>query len=223
MKLRYLTKLLTIILLIVSITSCQQNSAKFELKGKLSGITDGKIILTLCSEDESQKSDTVLIKKGEFIFTGNISEPTQCVIKVEGKEHGAYFYAENAKMTMTGDADTLYKAIITGGIVNESEKSFQTDLDKLVKSIKDKFKADSLLKVYAATKDEGTKKLIDVYSAEFRIAYDKYQLGYIKQNPASYYSAILIEQSAFGKSAANIEDDLLMLDPKLNDTKIVKG
>lgn len=223
MKINKLIKIITIVQFLITVAGCQKHSGIFELTGKLTGITDGKAILSSYGVEENQISDTVLIKNGEFIFSRDIPEPAAFLIKIEEKRYLKFFYAENAKMTLTGNADSLHKAVITGGIVNTEENKFNAELDIILNKLNEKHKFDSLAKIYIATRDETCKKLIDACSSEKRAVSNQLKLNFIKQNPSSYYSAILIEQMSYGNSAAKIEEDLLLLDPKLNETSIVKN
>ena len=184
------------------------------------GITEGKIILT-STNDENKKSDTILIKKGEFVFTGDIPDPTMYVLHINGKEQYAYFYAENAKMTFNGHADSLYSAKISGGIVNEDSKRFRDISQKLYKKFRETYKMDSLYKIYKKTKDESIMAKMDEISKKMEAESNNCQLNFIKQNPASYYSAILVSQRISGQSASEMEESLKLLDSKLNNSSIV--
>jgi len=55
-----------------------------------------------------------------------------------------------------------------------------------------------------------------------RPLFEQYQLDFIKHNPASYYSAILISYKAEGQSAKEVEESLKLLDPKLEDFSVVQ-
>jgi len=217
----YYRKIIACTFLIAITAACQQNHDRFELRGKLKGITDGKIILTIQNYKEDQNSDTILIKNGEFNFSGNVPEPERCELKIEGKEYGTTFFAENSLISITGDADSLYNAVITGGKTNDDEKNYRDGLNKIARSMRDKYKVDSLLKIYQVTKEEFAKKEIDKYSVEFRAFYENYQKEFIKQNPASFYSAFLIVQNSSGNSSETLENKLKLLDPKLSNSKIV--
>ncbi|MHC1779411.1 MAG: DUF4369 domain-containing protein [Bacteroidales bacterium] len=224
MKNKMRAKLIIIATLVLMVSSCSQNSGKFELKGKLKGISDGRAILTQYIDDKTELSDTVLINNGEFTFTGDIPEPTMCYIAIEGKDDSQTgFYAENAKMTLTGDVDSLYKAVITGCPVNDDNIKYMSEMMSFMKLQRNNLGIDSLFKTYQTTKDMSIKKNIENLTAVLREDLDKFTFNYIKQNPASYYSAILIQQNTSGRSAESIEEYLKLLDPKFYDTKIVAG
>jgi len=227
MSLRHLVKLFLPAAILVSVAACQQNTGKFELTGILKGIKDGsKVILTPDTEGEEPISDTAFVKNGGFTITGDIPEPALYALTIEGFKHPINVYAENDKITVTVDADSL-KVDVSGGSVNEGLKKYGKGLRDSFVTVYKMFKADSLSKLYRSTTDEKEKALIkqqlDTLSKAVSSTNDKYQEDYIKQNSASYISAILIKQSVRGKSAAELEKELAMLDPKLNDSKVVKS
>jgi len=227
MTLRHLVKLLLPAAILVSVASCQQSTGKFELTGILKGIKDGsKVILTPDTEGEEPISDTTYVKNSGFIFTGDIPEPAPYSLTIEGFRYPLRIYAENAKITVTVDADSL-KIDISGSSVNDGLTKYRTGLNDIYATVYKMFKMDSLSKLYRTTTDEKEKALIkkqmDTCSKALGAASDKYQEDYIRQNPASYVSAFLIKQSVRGKSATELEKELAMLDPKLNDSKVVKS
>ncbi len=85
MKLNKLIFIHAFIVLVAVATGCKQEPGEtFELKGKLDGISEGTIILT-GTKDDYDKSDTVSIKDGEFLFTGDIPMPGLYILK-NGRE-----------------------------------------------------------------------------------------------------------------------------------------
>ncbi len=205
---------LTILMLILlaAFPACN-TSKRFELKGKLEGISEGKAILS-GTRDDYDKSDTVLITNGEFLFTGNIPMPAEYMLTIEGKKgKPKYFYAENAKMTITGHADSLYNAKITGGkMIADEEKVLESR-----SAIRSKWKVDSLLNAYTKNSEEETRNSLLAASKAMEEEFEEFQLDFVRQNPASYYSALIVERWSFGRSSEEIEKYLNLLDPKLND------
>ncbi|MFH0761028.1 MAG: DUF4369 domain-containing protein [Bacteroidota bacterium] len=217
MKPTSLTQLIGSLLIIASLISCNQNaSSSYELKGTLAGITTGKAIIAGINSEEPF-SDTANITEGQFIFKGKLPEPGQYYLTVEDKEYPVYFYAENAKMTLTGHADTLYNAEVKGGKINEDDAKYTQGIQDLFK----KHKLDSLYTVYEKTRNEADMRIIDSVSAIVDTESYQFELEFIRQNPKSYYSAILVERRSSGLSAGEIEKYVAMLDPSLEESAIV--
>jgi hypothetical protein len=198
----------------------------FQLKGKLTEITDGKVILKTYppsnsdgSESSEPTSDTVLIKNGEFIFTGTLAAPSQSILSIVGKDDVRFFWIENSEMSLTGRADSLSKTIVKGGFVNDEDEKYRNYMNQLYA----KYKLDSLFKEYQNTKNEELLRIINLTTDKLETESDAHNMEYIKANPASYYSAILVEQMTYGLGAADVEKMVNMLDPKLKETVIVEN
>jgi hypothetical protein len=133
-----------------------------------------------------------------------------------------YFYAENAQMALTGHADSLYMCKITGGTINEDEQTYNDGMQKIQEKFNKEYQLDSLFARYNKTNNEGLKKEIDSIIAIIDPVFDKYETDFIKQHPASFYSAIRLSYKAEGQSAKELEESLKQLDPKLDDFAVVQ-
>lgn len=233
MKIVKTTAFAILALTLMAITACKNNSrGGFELKGTLEGIKDGKIVLTPEISNSTDVGeipqdvpppDTTDIRNGEFVFTGDIPEPAMYSITIIGREgednmNMCYFYAENAKMTLKGYADSLFQAKVAGGIVNEDQKRY----DSLMMGLYTNPDRQQIINKYRADKSDANKKLVDSLSVLMEKEYNEITMDWIKKNPSSFYSAVLIEQLSYGQSANDIESNLKLLDPKLKDYKVVK-
>ena len=200
---------------------CSKNSGKsFELKGTLEGISDGKIILYSASDEEAAP-DTAVIKNGRFVFTGDIPEPAPYFLEMN--DQGRFFYAENARMTLTGRADSLSKAEIKGGRVNDDYDNYTAG----IRAVQEKYGFEEIVKELISIEEAGKE-----IPAELQIRYDSavaqfnaersvIESAFIREHPSSYFSAVLIEGKSYGLSAAEIEELLKLLDPALSEYKIV--
>lgn len=220
MSIKQFNKLIVLFLTVVVVASCSTNSdqSSFEIKGKLNGMTDGKVIFKQ-TRQQDDVSDTVLVENGEFIYTADITTPVEYEMSIDGTESRLFFYAENTKMTITGHVDSLWMANITGGTINDEQKTFRQSLDNLARD----YKLDSLAMLYMkdTSNAEVKQKYIDA-SEKYSNEYQARKLQYVKEHPASYYSAILVGEISYQKDAVEIEKFLAMLDPKLNDFSVVE-
>jgi hypothetical protein len=218
MKPNQLKNFVLLALFIAAIAGCKQKTdTAFELKGTLKGITDGKIVM-YNPQNDTIPADTVSIKEGSFVFTKDIPEPTMYFLQIVGKDDTKMFYAENAKMLLTGQADSLRKAIIKGGATNEADIKFNAGSDLIRK----KFGLDTLNREYARgeVSDKRQQEILALV-AKFKIENEQLMMQFVKENPASYYSAVLVARLSYGLSATEIDQALKILDPKLNDYTIV--
>ncbi len=218
MKTTLFSRFAAIVLLIGAFTACNNEPKSFSLNGTLEGITDGKAIM-MSLENRDTPPDTAIIKDGKFTFTDTIAEPSMYYLMIDGKRSMVQFYAENAEMTITGHVDSLNNAVIAGGKTQDDANI----LKGKTKELYEKYKLDELQKELYQRVD--SLKVTPEREAEITAVLDKYkeesnQLSenFIKENPKSYYSAILVGQLTYGKSAAEIERYINMLDPKIAAT-----
>jgi hypothetical protein len=211
-------------MLVMAILPACNNSSKtsFVLKGTLSGIKEGKIIMSSVY-NEGIKPDTAIIKDGKFIFSGNISEsdifPPMYTLGIEdGKSYRAYFYPENSEMTLIGHADSLAEAIIKGGKIQDDYNIINKQKSLITKKYNiAELRKEFFLPAIPENRRTELRNIMSKCDEEIR-ALDP---TFIKENPASEYSAILIEQLSTGKSADEIESEIAALDPKLATTPTV--
>ena len=217
MKIRPINYLFVILITFIAMAGCQQKQT-FILTGQLEGITNGKAIMTQFTDD-NQEPDTVIITDGKFVLEGNFPEPTHVELMVEDHDIPKYFYVENAVMTLTGHADTLYSATIIGGEVNDDEKTYMDGTMELYK----KHHLDSLYKIYFENRDEELMAQIEVVREDYDADVEKYEFEFIKKNPSAYYSAILAKQISFGLSADEIGDIIALLSSELQNSELISG
>jgi hypothetical protein len=210
------------VLVILAVTSsCGKSS--FKLTGTLEGITDGYIILS--SMEDRSITDTAKIENGNFVFTGDIPNPTYYYLRLEDKPYGhLYFYAENAKMTLKGHADSLNQALIEGG----KTQDYANGLAKLSEELSEKYKASELIEELYGRKGKGPvtaerEAEINDLLARYREDVNQLKIDFIKAHSKDFYSVVLVGQVANGKSAEEIEYFINLLDPKFAELpRIVK-
>ncbi len=210
-----------LLLLTISLTSCNSSGNGFSLSGNLEGLTDGTIYLTYSSG--SLKTDTVLVKEGKFEYSNpNLTEPLAYSLRIEGKERSYLrFYADNAKMTLTAHADSLSKAVISGGKTQELDY----ELAERTRALQDKHQVNQLRgELYGRNGAKPTPEReaeINALLDKFTQEYEQLKLDFVKENPKEFYSAVTIKQMSSGKGAEEIEKYLSMLDKSLESTSIV--
>ena len=111
MKIRKLIVCFTVLLIFASCSNIgKKEKAEFTLSGTLQGIDSG--IITMKAFKSSENMDTAIIENGQFTFKGNFPHLQQVSLSIPDRLAGLYLIAENAHLTLSGHADTLYKAKI---------------------------------------------------------------------------------------------------------------
>ena len=216
------SKLLIVLAFVMGIfISCNnaKKEQKFELDGTITGIKVGKINLVNYS-DPKRKTYTAEIKEGKFKFEIDFKVPQKCGLYIDGKSRNRVsFYAENVKMTFTGDAQKINQAKIDGCQLNIDSKRYYQGLNKIkakLRAIYNKFGKNT------SDKDKATilQELQDV-GEKVRLESESYFKTFIKENPKCKFSAVLLVEEAIEMSGNDMMKLVELLDPKLQKSPIL--
>ncbi|RKD99772.1 DUF4369 domain-containing protein [Marinifilum flexuosum] len=213
------TQQLLLLFVTLVLFSCTQNPKKnvggFVLNGTIEGMKSGLIKI----QDKKTKKDySAKVVDGKFTLKGDFPEPNLISLFDEDKGYIGQVFAENATFTLTANVNDLRNTKIIGGSAHMDMLKFR----ELTRSIKE----DS---VYKKAQSDNYKPNI---SKERRAEVDKImeaadkrrkaiELEFIKNNPKSYFSALLVVAHASGASVELKEKLIAMLNPSLyNETSI---
>lgn len=116
-KNQFMKNIVFVILLSITLFSCQNNEKKgghnFSIKGNIKGLADGKKILLFARNYDNGQADSLtatVSKNGAFVLEGNIPNADIYYMGIEGKEGAIELVLEQKEMTLSGDINDL-KAI----------------------------------------------------------------------------------------------------------------
>ncbi|MCZ4695957.1 DUF4369 domain-containing protein [Ancylomarina euxinus] len=187
----------------------------FVMNGTLEGITDGKIMLSTFSEEGSTQ-DSALIKEGKFIFKGDFSSPRQAYLQIEGTRAFKMIYVENEVMTLNGNVEEFGKASITGSQAQDGLNIY--DAEKML--IEEKYK-DVIPEFYKPGITEERKAELEKEIEKQMVEMEALNEKFIKENPATFHSVVLVSQKLSGKSAVDAEKTLNALAPELQKNPLI--
>ncbi|MCY1636557.1 DUF4369 domain-containing protein [Marinifilum sp. D737] len=193
----------------------KQEESKFSLTGKIEGVSNSKAIL-ISHFETGAVQDTVEVKEGTFTFKGNYEEPTHAYLSVEGVNNLLSLYVENGNMLVTGTAKDFRNSKVTGGKTQEDidrYKSLKLDLSKSYQPLVNEYYNKNTTK----KRKEEVEKELEKRTEELQ----EFDSKFIKENPTSYYSAILVKSKIEGKSAAEADKILNSLDSQLQKNPLI--
>lgn len=205
-----------LIALAVALFACNRTPS-YKLTVKLNG-AEGTAYLSQRIKGDWVKRDSAEIEGGECTFKGKVKNPDIYYLSVTSKKDKLPFFIENSIITISGAADSIASARVTGSAVQDEFRTFQAKLDQLeaqgmalYKQSKDnekegfKMKADSLMTA------------ADNISTEI----DNQQKEYIKTHPASWISPYLLGRVYYDMEADVLGGFLAGLDHKLDSVNTV--
>lgn len=192
----YFFVFLTIMVLIMfSFDACIPK--KFTLHGKISDVDSGAVILSY-HRGTLYICDTSMIKQGEFIFKGIISEPTEANIKINGNY--LVIYLESGNMNINLESQKFDELKMTGSKTEDENIKLNNILNginerKFFLKKQLKIMDDSLQMIMEKTKLKSIKERYNMicYRVEqLVIQYDSIKLQFIQLNPSSFLSAYML-------------------------------
>lgn len=106
-----------------------QAQATFTIKGSLNGAKEGTTVSLHPDNPQNPAVATGAIKKGRFELQGKINEPALYVLVVQGSPENATLFLEGAAYNITGHADSLNTARITGSVLHGHFEQLRRQFD----------------------------------------------------------------------------------------------
>lgn len=200
-------------LILYSVAAHAQNDSTFSITGNLSSVKSGKIYLTLYGDAATIK-DSTDINNGTFSFKGTAAVAQYAVLTLKGKKDDyLQFFAEPAKITITGKGDKLSELSITGSKLNDDDKKYKAHMKPATDAEK------SFYDLYEKAEQEKNKAVTDsLDEAEDGLTQmkRKYAVEFIKANPGSTRSAMAITDNfGYYADASEVAPVYNLLDEKV--------
>lgn len=209
-------KKILLFVVVLSFWACTQKPG-YVINLKISG-SQGTAYLTQRIKGDWVKLDSAVIQDGECRFNGVVKNPEVYYLSLSSGNEKLPFFVENSEILISGVADSLTSANVTGGKVQDEFQALQDKLDKL----------DSEgMTIYTASKELGkvgqqqkADSLMNEAESIFE-SIDNLQKDFIKANPASFVSPYLLSRVYYDMEADVLEGFLSGLDPKLDSISVV--
>lgn len=130
--------LISILMLLPFVVAAQKS---YTISGKLSALNvPAKAYLVTLQGDQFKETDSVVIKNGQFQFTGKVEQPQSAIVAVKrspgsGKQtDNLSFYLENSKITLMGK-DSIKTASVAGSVSDREDRELLALITPFTKRI----------------------------------------------------------------------------------------
>ncbi|MDB4582270.1 AhpC/TSA family protein [Draconibacterium sp.] len=205
-----------ILILSVALFACSQQKG-YKINVNLEG-AEGQILLEKRGATAWIPIDTADVIEGVAVLEGEVEIPGDYYLSVLGQRAKALVFVENAKINVTGKADSIYLAEITGSVTHDEYKV----VDNKMKEISEEYMAlyqESRTATAAgdnAKAEELMDKVNELYESTITVQED-----FVKENPASYVAPYFLLRIQYGKEADELEALVSGLDPKLDSVQSI--
>ena len=201
-----------ILILSVAVFACTKKETGFNINVKLDG-AQGQILLEQRGSGAWVPVDTADIVDGVAVLEGEVAYPGDYYLSVVGQRPKAIIFVENAKMTVTGHADSLNNIVVTGSVTHDEYAALNTQINEVTEKYMALYQ-ESRAAITAGDTAKGKEIMVEVeamYESTNTMRED-----FVKNHPASYVTPVLISQIQYGKEAEELETIVNALDPKLD-------
>jgi len=185
-----------LIILILSFISCQQSERKsyvngYFLNGSIEKSLNGKKVFLKTQENKKVKVlDSTTIIDGKFNFKGRVDKPEVYGIFIDSIEGTIGLFIENGNITIEANKDNLSASIISGSKINDDYLDFIKRSNQIISEM------NILFPEFQKARAENDAIKLEEINKKMQIINDKntaFILGYARQNPKSYISAVAIQ------------------------------
>jgi len=200
-----------IIILGVAFFACTQQKG-YKINVNLEG-AEGKILLEKRGSSAWIPVDTADVVEGVAVLEGEVEIPGDYYISVVGQRNKAIIFVENSAINVTGKVDSIYLADIAGSATHDEYLTVNNKLKELGESMQ------SVSQQYREARAANDEEKMTELEPKFERYYEDVeaiQVGFIKENPASYVTPFYLNRIRHGKEADELEVLVNNLDPKLD-------
>ena len=194
---------------------CQSHlSEKYTVTGDIKGLKTPWLYLEY-SVGDSSRMDSVSVKDGHFVFTGQVAQPVMAYLST--KEQYVPFFLENADIRLKGSIDSLDSVKITGSV---SQTSYDS-LNASMKGVNDQMNAvyqeyDQATKQKDTTRELALETRIDSIRELRRADIETF----VVSHPASPVSLYQITGMTYSMDYPVLERMFLGLDTGLQNSPV---
>jgi thiol-disulfide isomerase/thioredoxin len=206
------------VILIVCLVACSGPVNKgFIIKGTLSGNAPEKIYLEKYIDKKWVVQDSADIVNGQFELTGKLVFPEYLSIQL-GKD-GAMIgvFAENSKIIVTANADSLELAKIEGSCVHDQMVAFNGTKKEI------ELKSDSIYQLFKASTIPAEKSKLESQLDSLDLVMTDMDKNYVKEHPASVLSPFLVTRGLiYSLELDELEKLVGILSPEIKESDYVR-
>jgi len=126
---------LVILMLALTIFSCQSAKDEYSIKGTIAGVESGKVYLQKIVDGQPQTVDTATLSGGKFTFKGKMEMPDVRLLRLDERDYFAQFFLDNSSISIEAKKDSLRNTKIIGSPTHDVFKIYISEMERLNKEV----------------------------------------------------------------------------------------
>lgn len=207
-----MNKLSIFLLVSIFLISCARKNDSYTIKGNVTGVDTGMIILQKYETDQWVKIDSTRIENGKFTFKGTTALPEMWYLTIKEKQVFVPLFVENSMIDVEVFADSIDKVNIKGSISHDIYKRYQELNKSLDLQIAEVYKEWKKAK---EIKDSVMMRQTDSISTVLDGQMKQNLVDFIKNNNQTVVSPYLIIRNAWQFNLQELQEMINGLDTSL--------
>jgi peroxiredoxin len=191
----------------------------FLIRGNISGSDSVKFLLQKRGLAKYETIDSAVSKKGIFKMKGTVEYPDLVILTTANTTKRLTFFLENSKIEITGNIDSVADAKIIGSKTQDEFKTFK-DADKVLGNKYSGLYQNYQIAVQANDTAKQSSIGKELKAAEMEMT--KMEKDFIKNNPASYFTPLLLASISSDMEPDEIDEAINSLDTNVARIAIIK-
>lgn len=208
-----------ILVLALTVFSCQTAKDEFTIKGSIAGVETGKVYLQKLVDGQPQSVDTADVVKGKFTFKGKMPLADIRFLRLNEQDYFAQFFLENAGVNVTANKDSLRSTKITGSPSQDVFQVYITEMEKMNKDVM------ALQEKYQTAMSTGNTNEADKAKIDYQAMMDNnkvYTKNFVKEHTNSVVAAyIALVQLANQIEATELDSIAAKFAPEISTSEYV--
>ena len=163
--------------------ACNQGN-QFEANFQITGLPDGWAYLQVFGENGLTAIDSAQVNAGTFVFKGQQPDPEYVYVTFDNAKGRIGFFLENAKLKLTGHADSLNQVKVAGSDLNDEYQGFKTEMEVFEN------RQSELYQQYTDAQSKGDTAIINRIEKLWDLL-DKEQNSYVKTYIGEHRQSVL--------------------------------
>lgn len=217
-------KYLWALVLLISITSCQNENDGYSITGDVKSVEDGQLMYLsqLDQNNQPTRIDSVSITNEKFsLDLPKVTSPNLNFLTLEGMGGNVMFISENEPIHFEIYKDSLPASKVSGGKENEEFNDYLNylkGLNERVTVIRSKLRQEM-----SVGRDSATIVGLQMEEDELRTSDIEYKKNKIQENPDVFTSILMLsDMHSLGAPSAEVLEYYEMLSDRIKDTQIAK-
>jgi peroxiredoxin len=197
-------------IILLACLSLEAQAQKAKVSGNIKGLKESTVVFSRADGDKSI-SDTVAVKNGKFFWQADISNPQKVYVFFPTRV--ITFFAEPGNIQITGEADSLQNANITGSKTQDEADAYEKSLQDIADQEEPLFK----------NWGKGSKEDQIALEAKYEELSKKRKARanqYIQAHPGTAFSVSLVQDRAMMGEYNEVNKIYGLLDPSAQQSII---